>query len=840
MSAAGSNPNRISEGRPSADVQKRIRDRLAQAEYDRKKPIEIPWKGILIGVAALAVIAAAVLAVNFIIEARNQKKVEKLSESAVDAAAGASYLRLSQIFKEINEFIRENPDYEKQLTGAKALTASFLLGEYGSKDPEVKKGLGSFGQPGFQVLTFPKEDVLTPLSAAYAYYYLDNLGASSYYASLLPEKGVYSPLANSVKAALLIAQEETEAAKQTLSALTADFPGAVVPGVFLARAYDKIGDKQAAYKTILSISQKVGPHELLDKLLLYYRSYFEPLPDEDTDKLKKEADSEQVPPRLKAYGAIASAASHLQNKRCREALNALQTQYPKGVAGSARYYFLLAKAQVLYGEPYERAEANFIKAQELDAGSIAASEGLIDLYEKWGRPKELAAVYENLKDAEKMSAALLPAVGRAYMALRNFEEAAVLFKKAMFADKENKKNEEMYAKCLIHSGAFSDAERFIKQLKDMNPSKAFPFILEAELFSEQKKTDKAQAALKQAETVEPDNPDVFLKMLSLTRRDDNPKAYYSYLEKLHKAKPEFGEASVLFADYLLAKNNADKIAALAAGVQNENFCYSIRARMRAYIGDFLSDKQPKINPFAGLFKGVDVDCSGLKEASEALSLAMDKNRDAAMSLIREALNKGANSYDAHLLAGIAYERANENSFAVGAYETSLNLNPAQPWLLLKLGKIAFDNKQYAEALLRFEKALKWYDYANNGPKRAETLYYVGQIHIIRNDQAKAKASFEKAMKLDPKATRPLVALARYFYKGSSSATAEKLLNKALELSPDDPEAVFELGDVYRLWGKMRQAKKRFEHYLRIAPNGKDAELCRQLLETSQWTNDDEE
>ena len=64
--------------------------------------------------------------------------------------------------------------------------------------------------------------------------------------------------------------------------------------------------------------------------------------------------------------------------------------------------------------------------------------------------------------------------------------------------------------------------------------------------------------------------------------------------------------------------------------------------------------------------------------------------------------------------------------------------------LIEQGKFYFLNKQYDEAILEFQKALKL------DPRNARILYNLGVIYESKEDIEIAKTLYLKAFELDPK------------------------------------------------------------------------------------------
>jgi tetratricopeptide (TPR) repeat protein len=104
------------------------------------------------------------------------------------------------------------------------------------------------------------------------------------------------------------------------------------------------------------------------------------------------------------------------------------------------------------------------------------------------------------------------------------------------------------------------------------------------------------------------------------------------------------------------------------------------------------------------------------------------------------------------------------------------------------GFVHFQQQQYDQAIASYEKAIKL------EPKAAAAYNMMGMAYRfkfqqLRNPEFQAKeiAAFQKSMDIDPKYWVAMINLgATYFYRGDKAKSAP-LFKKALALNPDHPE-----------------------------------------------------
>src|SRR5262249_13781081 len=75
------------------------------------------------------------------------------------------------------------------------------------------------------------------------------------------------------------------------------------------------------------------------------------------------------------------------------------------------------------------------------------------------------------------------------------------------------------------------------------------------------------------------------------------------------------------------------------------------------------------------------------------------------------------------------------------------------------------------------------------PKNALALLLGGSLHAALRDRRAARAAFRAVLTLDPEHPRAMLALARIAFEDGEVGPAQQLLEKALRIYPDFPEAL---------------------------------------------------
>jgi Flp pilus assembly protein TadD len=178
---------------------------------------------------------------------------------------------------------------------------------------------------------------------------------------------------------------------------------------------------------------------------------------------------------------------------------------------------------------------------------------------------------------------------------------------------------------------------------------------------------------------------------------------------------------------------------------------------------------------------------GLKAAfAEAASLSNSGKYDEAIAKFNEVLKDVPKCTECYVNIGSSYAMKKDYEQAEIAYRKALELDPNSVDSYNGLATIYNDQKKFTEAQAMSAEVAKRTS-AGSGAS-ADTLYNQGVIAWNANDFAKAQE----------------------FFAGAAAANA------------NHAEAHFMLGRVFLNLGKLPEAAKEFETYVKIAPTGKNA------------------
>lgn len=190
---------------------------------------------------------------------------------------------------------------------------------------------------------------------------------------------------------------------------------------------------------------------------------------------------------------------------------------------------------------------------------------------------------------------------------------------------------------------------------------------------------------------------------------------------------------------------------------------------------------------------------GIKKAfADGATLSNEGKHDEAIAKFHEVIKDVPNCGECYANIGSIHTRRNEWDKAEEAYKKAIEVSPKLADAYNGLANVYNAQKKFKEAQAMSNEAAKLAGEAGGGAGgSADALYNQGVIAWNANDFAKAQELFSAASKADEK----------------------------------HAEARFMLGQANLNLGKLPEAAKEFEAYLKLAPNGPNAEKAKSFYES---------
>ncbi len=172
------------------------------------------------------------------------------------------------------------------------------------------------------------------------------------------------------------------------------------------------------------------------------------------------------------------------------------------------------------------------------------------------------------------------------------------------------------------------------------------------------------------------------------------------------------------------------------------------------------------------------------------------------------------------------EKLSRHAEAAKAYHEANRIRPDREFMdgearaLLKAGKI-----DDAETI--FLKIRETY------PEDHRAVYFLANIRLRQGNKKEARELYEKAIEMRPVLVEAYQNLASILFEEGKYAEAAALMEKTFETvpmdAPYDADLRYNIAICYLQAGDRENAEKHFQQYLKLAPQGKQAETVKQHL-----------
>lgn len=288
---------------------------------------------------------------------------------------------------------------------------------------------------------------------------------------------------------------------------------------------------------------------------------------------------------------------------------------------------------------------------------------------------------------------------------------------------------------------------------------------------------------------------------------------------------------------------AELLLNLAGALQQDNA--NLPALVYARLADYLRPDDPDtLNLIAGILEGDDQneaavalygriprdsDLSWTARRAAAANLAQLKKVDDAAKLLEEMAGERPERWDALLLLGNLWRSEKQYAKAVLAYDRALARIPKlgeRHWNLFYVRGIANERaKNWPRAEADFKKALEL------KPNEPYVLNYLAYTWVDRGEHLdEAKRMLDEAVRQKPDDGAIVDSVGWAYYRLGNMEKALEYLEKAVELTPEDPAINDHLGDVYWRVGRRAEARFQWNRALSLNPEPDDVPKIKEKLE----------
>ncbi|HEX5235404.1 MAG TPA: tetratricopeptide repeat protein [Silvibacterium sp.] len=481
----------------------------------------------------------------------------------------------------------------------------------------------------------------------------------------------------------------------------------------------------------------------------------------------------------------------------------------------------------------QKAEQEFATAQNIDPGSEETALNLARLYTGQGDSKHAIKILSSLPEQDQ-TAKTEYVLGASFDQEKNTKDAIAAYKKSLDLEPDNLDVERALAKDLLSDNQLSAAQTAYKDIAAGDPSDPEAYLRLSEIQRRQGNYEEALDTLKKARDLVPDSLEIsFNQGLlddALARYDEAAQIFEKLVAGSEHSTGQYSEQEKnnrsLFLDRLAIiyreQNKIDQVIATyqkmaALGGEFEQHAYESEIDAYHDIHDYdkatqvardAAAKHPKNRSLQLMF---------------AQQLADSGHQDEGIALAKSQLNNTPADLETYRALTTMYTRLrrwNDASEALSNVNTLSTTKDDQLYALFLEGTLYDRQKMYDRAEASFRKAL------TIDPENSMTLNYLGYMLADHNQKLdEALAMIQKAVQLDPQNYAFLDSLGWAYYKLGNYDLAETDLRKAVERNSTDATVHDHLGELYEKTGRLKLAAAQWEEslkeYARTAPADSD-------------------
>jgi tetratricopeptide (TPR) repeat protein len=179
------------------------------------------------------------------------------------------------------------------------------------------------------------------------------------------------------------------------------------------------------------------------------------------------------------------------------------------------------------------------------------------------------------------------------------------------------------------------------------------------------------------------------------------------------------------------------------------------------------------------------------------------------SIIEQLAQTPAGVAASHLLKGQALLAGHEYERSIVELEQAAKLGSNLPRLQYSFGLALFKLGRNKEAIAAFESELA------RTPRDFSTLYYLAYLHEADGSTESAMKLIDAAMKIEPESPEANALLGKLLVKLNKPAEALHPLEHAVKNDPHDPDKRYLLARVYQQMGRREDAAREFAEVQRL-------------------------
>lgn len=473
-------------------------------------------------------------------------------------------------------------------------------------------------------------------------------------------------------------------------------------------------------------------------------------------------------------------------------------------------------------------------------------------------------------------------LGNAMAGLKDLDGAIAEIKEALLLDPEESRVYMSLGVLQQAQGNVKEAEQTLRRATEMDPKSVTARLALAGYYWSTGRLAEAEKSIGEAVGLEPKNPDSNRTMAVFYLATGRVALAETYLKVMADSSKE-PAAQIALADYYVSiKRSADARKVLETLAGRKELFGAMRSRLAAI--DYADGKRQEA--YAGLDRVLTQEPNNVQaKLLKGRFLFQEGRIDEALTHAQAAAKADPRSVQALYILGLINAKRRDVEEAAKYFTEVLKLNPRAVDAQIQLARLNLDNGKVVESLQFSEQAVK--NQPANGlahlmlarglmargdlkvaeakmnalvasnPNSAPVLAQMGELYLLKKDEAAAYRSFERGQEADadsvealtglaamdtaagkvraardrvearlartPNDPRVLLLAARVYQRDADSAKAEEALRKVIEVDPANLQAYEMLGRLYLTAHRLEEAKREFDEVARLQPSAISAD-----------------
>lgn len=380
-------------------------------------------------------------------------------------------------------------------------------------------------------------------------------------------------------------------------------------------------------------------------------------------------------------------------------------------------------------------------------------------------------------------------LAKARLAYKNNQPAQAMALLDEVLQRDPKFIEGMYTKAqlFVLDGKPAEAQKVYQQITAAKPGEALAYIAISEIHLHAKNAAAAEEALKAAEKVSPNMPQVKFTRAKLELSKGEYKKAIELVQQVLRTSPNHMPAILLqaAANYALGNYEQSLKAATRVLVAYPDDLFS--AKLVASNQLRTSEIKAALDTLGHMLKSHPDDIQLLSMAAEAHMLTKQNNK--AMEYLERAAALQPKNADIKQSMARGHLALGQSERALAELEQAANLSESTSTADINLILLHMARREYDRALLaiaKLEKKLPNSPVANN--LRAT-------VHLRKNDRVAARNAYEKALAIQPDFFAAAVGLAQLDLQDKKPESARKRFESILNKDGKNLEAMMAMAEI---------------------------------------------